>query len=104
MNDTVYLVKWLEIEYGQRPEGYRIFLDLEECIRSTKHDSTTGTYPGGGYFGPSKPLCYYETTWECLEEDAQKTIRRLVNNSEDYPVTFSSNHWEPRLKSKPFVV
>lgn len=27
-----YAVEWIEVEFGMRPMGYRIFLDLEECI------------------------------------------------------------------------
>ena len=61
---TLYAVPWIEIEYGwgSRPEGYKIFEDLQECIEKTKTDSSNGNYESsGGYLGPERPLYYYET-------------------------------------------
>jgi hypothetical protein len=59
---TLYAVPWIDIEYGgwgSKPDGYLIFDDLSECIRSTKKSSEKGGY-SNGYHGPEKPLCYYE--------------------------------------------
>lgn len=59
----LYAVPWIEVEYGwgDRPEGYKIFDDLETCISSTKESSANGNYESGnGYFGPFRPLGYYE--------------------------------------------
>ena len=58
---TLYAVEWVEVEYGwgERPEGFKIFDNLEECITSTKESSQNGNYEsGGGYFGPKRPLEY----------------------------------------------
>ncbi len=56
-----YAVPWIEIEYGwgDRPEGYKIFDNLEDCINTTKEDSKNGSY-SGGYIGPIRPLYYYK--------------------------------------------
>jgi len=61
---TLFAVQWIEIEYGwgERYEGYKVFDNLDECISSTKESSANGNYEsGGGYFGPERPLHYYET-------------------------------------------
>ncbi len=60
---TLFAVPWIEVEYGwgDRPEGFKVFDNLEECISSSKESSATGNYEsGGGYFGPERPLHYYE--------------------------------------------
>ena len=64
---TLYAVPWIEVEYGwgERPEGYKIFEDLEECIKSSKESSENGNYKGG-YCGPERPLYYYETPDEIV--------------------------------------
>jgi len=61
---TLFAVPWIEIEYGwgDRPEGYKVFDNIDECIASTKESSANGNYKsGGGYFGPERPLHYFET-------------------------------------------
>lgn len=62
---SLYLVPWIEVEmgWGSRPEGYRVFLDLETCKRETKRASQEGPYKGG-YFGPERPLHYYEVPYD----------------------------------------
>ncbi len=63
----MYLVPWIEVEYGwgDRPEGYKVFTDEKEMIKTTNHDSENGNYEGGGgYFGPIRPLCYYEAPFD----------------------------------------
>lgn len=59
----LYAVPWIEVEYGwgDRPEGYKVFDNLEECISSTKESSANGNYEsGGGYCGPVRPLYYIQ--------------------------------------------
>lgn len=59
----LYAVPWIEVEYGwgSRPEGYKVFDNFEECIQDTLKSSETGNYKSGdGYFGPERPLSYYE--------------------------------------------
>lgn len=60
---SIFAVPWIEIEYGwgEKPEGFRIYETLEECIKDTKLKSETGNYASGsGYFGPERPLRYFE--------------------------------------------
>ena len=30
-----YAVEWVEVEFGMRPFCYRIYLDMQECIKDT---------------------------------------------------------------------
>ena len=100
MGEMVYIVKWIEIEFGERDEGYKIFLYLEDCIQVSKLDSERGAYQGG-YCGPQRPIGYYETSWECLEEKTQESLRHAVNAGEGgIPWAFSTKQWEPHLKSE----
>lgn len=59
--DVLYAVPWIDVEYGwgSKPDGFKIFDDLEECIKSTNESSEKGNYEGG-YLGPERPLIYYE--------------------------------------------
>lgn len=64
---TLYLVPWIEVEFGwgDRPEGFKVFNNKDECISQTKKDFQDGEYEGGGgYFGPVNPLCYYEIPFD----------------------------------------
>lgn len=59
---TLYAVEWVEVEYGwgSRPEGFKLFDNLDDCIKLTKESSEKGNYKsGGGYFGPKRPLEYH---------------------------------------------
>jgi hypothetical protein len=62
---SIFLVPWIEVEYGwgSRPEGYKVFENLENCIIETRKDSESGNYDGG-YLGPERPLCYYEAPYD----------------------------------------
>lgn len=60
----LFAVPYIEVEYswGEHPEGYKVFDNLEQCINTTQEESMNGNYPSGdGYFGPVRPLHYYET-------------------------------------------
>lgn len=60
---TLYAVEWIEVEYGwgNRPEGFQVFDNLDQCIEDTKRASDAGNYTGGnGYCGPVRPLAYRE--------------------------------------------
>jgi hypothetical protein len=64
---SLYLVPWIETESGLlgKPEGYKVFETLEECINGTKKDNQDEEcYYSGIYFGPVRPLCYYETPYD----------------------------------------
>lgn len=85
----LYAVPWIEVEYGwgERPEGYKIFDNLEECISSTKESSKTGNYEsGGGYCGPERPLYYYETT-DQIEGSFPKFIKNIKFTSNPILIT-----------------
>lgn len=100
MMDIVYIVPWVEIESGERPEGYKVFIDKEDCIRETILDSRRGVHKTS-YCGPKRPLRYYEIEWEVLEENIRQDLRRQVNEIKEieYYFSFSSNYWKPDLKS-----
>ena len=90
----IYGVEWIESEFGQRPEGYLLFLDLKDCINKTIEASRKGPYKdGGGYLGPVRPLYYVEIPFDSLDEDLKT---QLVENG----TTFTPNRWEPKFSSK----
>lgn len=90
---TVFGVEWIEVEFGQRPEGWKVFLDEEECAKSTLKSSSSGAYTGGGgYFGPVRPLEMYEIPWACLEPETKKALK-------DSRVAWTSNRWSPKFKA-----
>lgn len=76
MNRVLYAVPWIEIEYGwgDRPEGFKVYDNLEDCIDDSRLKTGTGNYEGG-YFGPVRPLHYYETV-----DDIQGEFPLFVNN------------------------
>lgn len=41
---TLYAVEWVEVEYGwgSRPEGFKLFDNLDDCIKLTKESSEKG--------------------------------------------------------------
>ena len=93
--EVVYAVPWIESEWGQRDEGYRLFLDLAFCIESTKESSARGPYPGGGgYCGPVRPLFYYEVPFSCLEVD----LKANIQDPDKDGVTHTTNWWKPKFK------
>ena len=92
--EIVYGVQWIEREFGIRPEGFKIFTDLEACKVSSRKSVSEGTYSdGSGYLGPAS-LSYVIIPVECLEEYVRA---RLVT----HPHAFSSNYWTPKMKSDP---
>jgi hypothetical protein len=74
---TLYAVPWIEVEYGwgSRPEGFMVYDNLDECIEQTKLKSEDGNYDSG-YFGPERPLGYYETPDE-IEGPFPKFIDKI---------------------------
>ena len=87
--NILYAVPWIEIEYGwgSRPEGYKIFADLVECISTTIKSSENGNYDGG-YCGPERPLCYYEIPKDSIDQNKMK---------EGQPFFVDSLHFKSRL-------
>lgn len=93
---VVYAVEWIEVEFGSRPEGYKLFLDKDVCIRQTKEDSRNGPYDGG-YLGPVRSLMYIEVPFDSLEDDLKK---KLLEKG----TTFTDNNWGPKFNSKAFYI
>ena len=98
---VVYAVEWLEIDFGQRPEGYILYNHLEQCKALTKNASARGPcggdepgYRGPAYCGPARPLCYYEVPFDSLEEEYQKRLNKRH-------ICSTSNYWKPKFKSSP---
>ena len=98
---TVYAVRWLEVEFGwgDRPEGYKLFLNLDLCLKDTKACLVKGNYKGG-YCGPERPAFYVEVPFDSLEEKFQKA---LDEGGESCSV-FTDNHWSPKFQSSPKYV
>ena len=59
---TLFAVPWVDVEFGwgSKPDGFKVFDDINTCIEKTKEDSYNGNF-NGGYVGPERPLHYYET-------------------------------------------
>ena len=83
---VLYAVPWIEIEYGwgSRDEGYKVYDSLDECISNTKSRSEDGNYEDG-YFGPYRPLVYYETPDE-ISGPFPKFVNSLKFKSTQIPI------------------
>jgi len=83
---TLYAVPWIEVEYGwgDRPEGFKVFDNLDECLESSKTSSENGNYDGG-YMGPERPMYYYETPDE-IEGPYPCWVKSLKFKSEGKPI------------------
>lgn len=89
---VVYAVEFIEIDFGQRDEGYSLYLDKDVCIASTKKSSQAGPYSGGGgYYGPVRPLCYVEVPFDSLEPEYKKQLRKTGS-------CHTANRWSPKFK------
>lgn len=91
---VVYAVEWIEVEFGSRPEGYKLFLDKELCVETTKKDSQKG--PGAdGYFGPVRPLRCVEVPYDSLEDDLKTKF--LMSET---GFVWTDNNWSPRFRGR----
>lgn len=88
----VYAVDYIEVEFGQRDEGTKLYTDLTRCIDETRKCSNSGNYSdGSGYFGPVRPLCYYEVPFDSLEPRYQDAL-----NSNGF--AWTDNNWRPKFR------
>lgn len=87
---VVYAVEYIEVEFGERSEGYKLFMDETECIRRTKDDSSKGG-GAGMYYGPRRPPSYVEVPFDSLEDEYQKALKQNG-------FTHTENRWTPRFK------
>jgi len=88
-----YAVQWIEVEFGQRDEGFALFVDLEKCIVSTKESSERGSSPEG-YFGPVRSLQYIEVPFDSLEKELQDKLN-------EKGTAHTGNRWRPKFTSLP---
>lgn len=92
----VYAVEWVEVEFGQRPEGYMLYLDRDHCVKHTTKSSDDGAYEGG-YYGPERPCHYVTVPWSDLSEDLQKCLLEKGQ-------VMTRRSWGPRHKSAPTFI
>lgn len=90
LKGPIYGVPWIEVEFGQRPEGWALFVDLDKCIKDTKTASRKGAYDGG-YIGPERPLYYYELP---IEGMSSKIVAELKLKGK----THTDNYWSPKYR------
>lgn len=94
--ETVFVVPWIEVEFGQRPEGWNVYLDEEHCKQDTRRASNLADYPGG-YYGPERPLHYFEVPVMCLPEATQLALDLAAKTQ----VFCLDQDWSPVFKSIP---
>lgn len=79
---TVYIVEFIEVEFGERPQGYRCFAsyaDAEVRARNVMADQVEGHY-----YGPRKPLRIMAIPLDALPPAAQhKLLRTGVAHTDD---------------------
>lgn len=108
---VVYGVPWIEIDFGSRPEGWELFLHKEECVKSTLKASKDGSYNDGGYYGPVRPLMYYEIPIDSIPYNLKNFLLILETNRKDKeeqqkPIpedlneisVFTDDKWHPKFK------
>ena len=92
----VYCVEHVEVEFGERPEGYKIFTNEQTCVSQTQEDSIRGAGKGQ-YLGPVRPLQYYKVPFDSLDEE----IKEDLSMSE---VVLTHKNWTPQYKSNPVPI
>lgn len=68
---TVYVVQWVMEDCGQTNDSCMLYLNLEECHKDTREASFHGAFSEGNhvwYYGPQRPLGFYEASVENLCE------------------------------------
>lgn len=88
--EIVYGVPWIEVEFGERDEGWALYLDKSECFNQTKEASARGS-GGGSYCGPERPLYATEIPFDSLEPEYQKQLRAGGRSHTD-------NRWSPKFR------
>jgi hypothetical protein len=89
---VVYAVPWIEVDFGERDEGYKLFLDKDRCVAETKKDSREGA-GGGCYIGPVRPLYYVEVPFNSLEDSLKRGLKK-------HGSAHTSDHWQPAFTGK----
>lgn len=95
--EIIYAVPWIEVDFGQRDEGHKLYTDLDKCKIETRKASRDG--PGkDGYYGPERPLHCIEVPTVFLEEDLQANLKKRGG------ITWTKNHWSPRFKGNTIYI
>lgn len=92
----VYGTPYIEVEFGQRDEGWLLSNDVDQHIERIKNASSRGSY-GDGYYGPIRPLFYYEIPLDCVPMKGVAFLKM-----EDHFHTH--NKWNPRFKGKKVLI
>lgn len=87
---VVYGVPWIEVEFGERDEGWSLFMDKAECFKSTKEASARGA-GGGSYVGPERPLTATEIPFDCLDAKLKAALKKTGK-------AHTENRWSPKFK------
>jgi hypothetical protein len=88
---VVYGVRHIEVDFGQRDEGWLLYLDKAYCELDTKKRSEGPHY--GHYIGPERPLCFVEIPFDSLEDDLKDLLK-------DHDSCWTKDKWEPKFKGK----
>ncbi len=96
---TVYGVQWIEIEFGERDEGMRLYLNKEQCIAEAKADSEKGWCGHGQYVGPERPIGYYEIPFDSLGDELKEALNKSKKG-----VAHTENRWSPKFKSNKVYI
>ncbi len=89
---VVYAVEYIEVDFGQRSEGYSLYTNLEDCKQDTKKSSFAGS-GSGSYWGPVRPLSCVEVPWDSLDKKLQKALK--LNGK-----THTENNWSPPFRGQ----
>jgi hypothetical protein len=85
---TAFVVEYIEVEFGERPEGYVCFLTFGEAIARATRDAQSGGWEGG-YCGPRKPIVVQPIPWSDLPK---KAAAELLQNR----IGFTERTWRPK--------
>jgi hypothetical protein len=92
----VYGVRYIEIDFGERPWGWILFLS-QECAKSTaKEDSKDGP-KNGHYLGPVRPLYLIEIPYDSLDEHT----RQCLDNDGVY---WTDDDWQPDFTGQRILI
>lgn len=85
---TAYVVEYVEVEFGQRPEGFVCFLSHEDAVARAKRDSEANDASGGYYCGPVRPVLVTPIPWDQLPG---KVASQLLRDG----IGFTDRTWRP---------
>ena len=97
MLQVVYGVEYIEIEFGRRPWGWRLYTSKDQCITRTQEDSNEGQ-GNGQYLGPVRPLYYVEIPIDSLSSEQKAALKRGEGRCDTH------NEWQPEFTGKPVKI